>query len=175
MAKPTENVGRDNLWILRHKSAGYTAPEEKRRFLRSLKGAFVSFWYWVVGVKRISPVQPAAGPNMQFTDILDPVPVPDAGNPTAPRRAWRSRHFLVQEHEDGPGIRLSVCRSDISLETGAGITWDELQTIKRGCGYASAWAVEVFPPDSHIVNVANMRHLWILPEAPEFGWKPETT
>lgn len=115
--------------------------------------------------------------NMQFSDFLEPVPVPDADNTAAPRRAWRSRHFLVQEHEDGPGVRLSVCRSDISLETGdwiAGITWDELQSIKRGCGYASDWAVEVFPPDSHIVNVSNMRHLWILPAVPAFGWKPET-
>lgn len=111
--------------------------------------------------------------NMKFTAFFDQIPLIE-GMPSTVTNAWRNRDFLVQEHQDNGHIRLSVNRTDISLETGdwiAGITWDELQTIKRGCGYASAWAVEVFPSDSAIVNVANIRHLWILPEPPEFGWK----
>lgn len=52
-----------------------------------------------------------------------------------------------------------------------GITWDDLMQVKRDCGFADRWAVEVFPSEHEIVNVANMRHLWLLPEAPPFAWR----
>lgn len=32
-------------------------------------------------------------------------------------------------------------------------------------------AGEVFPAESDVVNVANMRHLWLLREPPPFGWR----
>ena len=32
-------------------------------------------------------------------------------------------------------------------------------------------AVEVFPADDQVVNVANMRHLWVLPEPLPFAWE----
>jgi len=94
------------------------------------------------------------------------------GRRGAPFAAWRSRDYIVQAFDDGGFTRLSVNRSDFDIKTGdwiAGITWDELQRIKAECGFADRWAVEVFPPDDCVVNVANMRHLWLI-DKPAFGW-----
>lgn len=91
-----------------------------------------------------------------------------------PVMVWRSRNFLVQKFEDYKGsalCRLSICRTNVQgNEWKDGITWEELQILKAQCGYGDDWAVEVFPADLHVVNVANMRHLWILPSMPDFAW-----
>lgn len=87
---------------------------------------------------------------------------------------WRSREFLVQEFPaPAPAVaRLSVNRTSVSgSRWDDNITWDELQEIKRQVGYGNATAVEVFPPQAKIVNVANMRHLWILADTPAFVWR----
>lgn len=91
-------------------------------------------------------------------------------------RLWRSRGFLVQEHAASlPAIvRLSILRT--ALESGGGwqqdITWEELQRIKREAGYGGQEGVEVFPPDCDVVNVANIRHIWILPAGHlPFAWR----
>jgi len=85
---------------------------------------------------------------------------------------WRSCDFLVQVIEEAGHIRLSINRAQID-DSGRwkdNITWDELQHIKNACGFSSHAAVEVFPPTSKVINVANMRHLWVLPEPPPFMW-----
>jgi len=89
-------------------------------------------------------------------------------------RVFRSRDFLVQVYsETGPVLaRLSIGRT--SLEGGRwrdGISWDELQRLKRECGFGAYHAVEVFPADCDLVNVANLRHLWVLLDAPTFAWR----
>lgn len=43
------------------------------------------------------------------------------------------------------------------------ITWDQLQQIKDTL-WPTRVAIEIFPPQAEIVNVAPMRWLWILPE-----------
>ncbi len=50
------------------------------------------------------------------------------------------------------------------------MTWEELQEIKRQVGIGDFFAVEIFQRDKDIVNVANMRHLWVLPDPLDFGW-----
>ncbi|MDN3525677.1 hypothetical protein QWY79_10420 [Halomonas sabkhae] len=86
---------------------------------------------------------------------------------------WISCEYLVQVFDEHDGIiRLSI--NDVMLEEDGwadGMTWDELMEIKRQCGYADRPAVEIYPDDDNIVNVANMRHLWLLPEAPAFMWR----
>ena len=81
---------------------------------------------------------------------------------------WRSREFMVQLFAEPGGIvRMSVNRTDWDFKRKSwkeGVSWDDLQRLKAECGYGERTAVEVFPPDSKIVNVANMRHLWIYPE-----------
>lgn len=76
---------------------------------------------------------------------------------------WRSRHFLVQVFMETDAIRLSVNRTDVDGEGRwrDGITWDELQKIKCAVGYGPWMALEFYPPDEDVVNVANIRHLWI--------------
>lgn len=82
-------------------------------------------------------------------------------------KLWRSRGFLVQGFEEPAPvvIRLSILRT--ALDAGGGwqqdITWEELQRLKREAGFGDFEAVEVFPRDEDVVNVANIRHLWILP------------
>ena len=85
--------------------------------------------------------------------------------------AWHSRTFLVQIFDQGGSVRLSVNRThlDHSGHWKDGITWDELMEIKGQVGYAADWAVEIFPPVEHLVDVANIRHLFLI-DPPPFGW-----
>ena len=89
--------------------------------------------------------------------------------------ALRSRDFMVQVYdEDGGVIRLSVHRCAYDSNVGRwkdGISWDDLQHIKTLAGFGDRPAVEIYPPIADEVNVANIRHLFILPEAPAFMWQ----
>lgn len=88
-------------------------------------------------------------------------------------RVWRSRDYLVQEYEEAGCIRLSVNRAILTPDGdwSDNLEWEELQEIKQQCGYGDRMAVEIFPADRDIVNVGNMRHLWVLPEPLEVGWR----
>lgn len=116
-----------------------------------------------------------AADNRAEPSLLRPVPPsewPDY-RPPGLEAVWRSREFLVQVFTHESAFRLSVCRTQI---TGArwtdGISWDDLQRVKRECGLGDKCAVELFPPDGEVVNVANMRHLWIV-DAPPFMWRAQ--
>ncbi len=91
-----------------------------------------------------------------------------------PQEVWRSRRFLVQIFNEGQAERITVCRTRITGQTWQdGISWDELQRLKNECGRGHKWAVEIYPADAEVVNVANMRHIWVLDEAPHFAWRKE--
>ncbi|WP_028941771.1 DUF7694 domain-containing protein [Pseudomonas vranovensis] len=85
---------------------------------------------------------------------------------------WRSRSFLVQVFTEPNGFqRMSICRAAHNGSTWVDqVTWDELMQLKRECGRGGLDAVEVFPADHDIVNVANMRHLFFPPEPLSFKW-----
>lgn len=92
--------------------------------------------------------------------------------PIALVAVWRSCDFLVQvfEPRDG-GQRLTINRLRVmNGQWLPDITWDELQRLKSEAGFSDRWAVEIFPPDEELVNVSNMRHLWLLPDRPTFAW-----
>lgn len=93
-----------------------------------------------------------------------------------PRRlsVWVSRHFLVQVFQEKPDLlRISVnrvkFRDDGKWEEN--ISWDELQGIKRAIGFGDCYAVEVYPRDEDVVNVSNMRHLWLMEHPLDIGWR----
>lgn len=91
-------------------------------------------------------------------------------------RVWRSRDFLVQEYAEAEPVlvRLSVLRTTLDPKLGRwvdGITWDELQAIKSEIGYGSHDALELYPADQDVVNVANLRHLWVMRELATFAWR----
>jgi hypothetical protein len=94
-----------------------------------------------------------------------------------PTRVWVSRDFLAQLYNlEGEGARLSVCRTQLKDDGrwGDGITWDQLQEVKAQCGFGDFWAVEVYPATAAVVDVANMRHLWLvspLDLPPGIGWR----
>jgi hypothetical protein len=97
-----------------------------------------------------------------------------ASMPRPPVMVFRSRDFLACFYDDLNGyLRMSVQRvtqfGDGNWKDG--ITWDDLQRVKGQCGFSESWMVESYPPDSEIVNVANIRHLFLLTEAPPFAWR----
>lgn len=123
--------------------------------------------------------------NAEWPEELVEIDVPEAmaqrmDNP--PVRALRSRYFLVQVYEDDTGDdgmfrRLSVQRVEhAAFRTDAvedPISWDELMGCKSEAGYCDRWAVEVYPPDADVVDVARMRHLFLVsPERLPFRWLP---
>jgi hypothetical protein len=97
----------------------------------------------------------------------------------APRNlvlVWRSRSHLVQVFSEGlPGVlvRLSVNRTGITPAGGwvQDIPWEDMQRLKSEAGYGDFDAVEVFPRDADVVNVANMRHLWVLVDRLPYAWR----
>lgn len=95
---------------------------------------------------------------------------------TPPVEVWLSRKYLVQVYEtDTPGVVLMSVNRPVygpAYRTWVdGLSWDDLQRAKREVGRGDCWAVEVYPADGDVVNVANMRHLWLLPERPAFAWQ----
>ena len=92
-----------------------------------------------------------------------------------PVRVWQSRDYLAVLYVDTrDGSRcLSVNRTATNRDGSwmDGITWDELQRVKNETVGPETWAVEVFPAQSEMINEANMRHLWVLDEAPSYAWK----
>lgn len=100
-------------------------------------------------------------------------PMPSLAEDARPSEVWRSRAFLVMVYHQDGYERLSVLRTEPALNGrfAEGITWDDLQRLKAECGRGDRWAVEVFPPDAELVNIQNMRHLFLLQEAPPYAWR----
>lgn len=105
----------------------------------------------------------------ELTLVYDYIPTDLA----MPARVWQSKKYLVQAYSESNGIvRLSINRTTRHAGNwNDKLTWDELQDIKRDVGFGDFMAVEIYPRDKDIVNVANMRHLWVLPLPLSFGWK----
>lgn len=120
-----------------------------------------------------SPLASKAGKTLARVPIDQwPLNAFVAGDP--PSEVWLSRTFLVQVYPGAPE-RISVNRTARDSQAGRlvdGITWDELMECKRQIGRCDRWAVELYPADGLVVDVANMRHLWLLDEAPSWAWKP---
>jgi hypothetical protein len=93
---------------------------------------------------------------------------------------WQDLDFLAQVYEvpGHPDVqRITVCRvpgakprTDGGADYLDGLTWDDLQYVKRAIGRGHQWAIELFPDDRETINVANMRHLWLIPGPPAFAW-----
>lgn len=112
----------------------------------------------------------------KFPEQLEPVPSdlwPSTHTAKPPFGVWRSRKYLVQAFMESAGItRLSVCRTKLNGDRWEdGITWEELQAIKAEVGYAELDAVEIYPRSGDVVNVSNMRHLWVMPGPVSFAWR----
>lgn len=87
---------------------------------------------------------------------------------------WRSRDYLLQVYAVRPGmVRLSVNRT---VHTGYdwrdNIPWEDLQRLKAECGRGHLDAVEVYPREVDVVDVAAMRHLFVFEDKLlDFAWR----
>lgn len=115
--------------------------------------------------------------NKKMSTILQPLAKTDwpENLPDGLVNVWRSRDFLVQEYssENSPR-RLAICRTSVDTDIGRwqdGITWDDIQRLKREAGYGNIDAVEIYPNDRDIVNVAAIRHIWLMDEPIAFAWR----
>ncbi len=93
-----------------------------------------------------------------------------------PHAVWRSSRYLAVLYREPrkTAYRLSICRAAID-EAGRladGLSWDELQSVKSQCGFANIDAIEIYPRDRDVVNVANLRHLWLVGECAETWRSP---
>lgn len=98
-------------------------------------------------------------------------------------RVWRSRCFLIQLYrvplKEFPAYaRLSVQRVEAAAfradrDKAPAISWEELEALKNNLGFSDRMALELFPPGNQVVNVAPMRHLWLVPPGfINFAWGP---
>lgn len=111
--------------------------------------------------------------NAQMPAGMTPVPRDQWPTSVSPPAAvWRSREFVAMLYVHESMRRLSVLRVTTQKDDWADeITWDQLQRVKRECGFGEVDAVEVYPRDSDVVNVANIRHLWLMDEPVAFAWR----
>lgn len=116
--------------------------------------------------------QSAAYPSYLVSIPEDEWPVPHIPKVYA---VLRSKTFLVQLFKESSCIRMSVNRTTLTKNGhwSADISWEELQSLKTQAGFGDLDAVEIYPPDHDVVNVANMRHLWIMPTRLPFAWRSE--
>lgn len=96
--------------------------------------------------------------------------LPETDWPSAfvkPLCVWLSPRYQVSLWLERDGqLVLSIARRDGR----PGISWDKLQAIKTAAGFGTWQAVEIYPPDTQVVNQANMRHLWLSHERKPIGW-----
>lgn len=69
--------------------------------------------------------------------------------------------------------RLKAGAIHLAIRTPSGLEppWRDLQRIKNELFGAERFAVQVCPPESRLIDQADMYHLWVMPEgyAPGFG------
>lgn len=80
-------------------------------------------------------------------------------------RAHRNRVFAVLERQAEGGITHLA----VSSLSGVRPTWPEMQRIKNDLAGAEATAIEVYPPQSQVVDEADMFHIWVLRGKLPFG------
>ena len=99
------------------------------------------------------------------------------GLESEPLNVWLSNEFLAVLYRQrvGGALRLCVNRTRRNgRDWRDGITWDELQRIKNETLGEDAWCIENYPSQSEVVNVSNMRHLYVLDEPPEQRFPDES-
>lgn len=87
---------------------------------------------------------------------------------------YRSKYFLVQVYAMNGGMfRIAVARCEIDKngQFVEDITWDDMQMIKRQAGFSEWDGVELFPKDRDMINIENMRHMFVFPESLPFAWR----
>lgn len=77
----------------------------------------------------------------------------------------RCKVFSVLDRMDFSGARHLA----VASLSGIRPTWHEMQRIKNEIAGPDATAIEVYPPESEVVDEADMFHLWIVPDPLPFS------
>lgn len=94
------------------------------------------------------------------------VPVPRAI--LGPSEHWSNSYYINNRYS----VQVSVVHTELGEVTHLWIrahdgsmprSWSDLQRIKNQLAGFERLAVEVFPPDSELVDFANIAHLWVYP------------
>ena len=72
-------------------------------------------------------------------------------------KIWKNSKYQVSEFDDGDVIHLSIKRIDIE----AIHDWRELQEIKNKIVGEENEAIEIYPAESRLVDMANQYHLYV--------------
>lgn len=94
-----------------------------------------------------------------------------------PLKVFESTKFLAILYKQRANdlVRLTVRKKSKKRDGNweDGITWDELQIIKNECLGEDVECIEVYPKQSDVINVSNMRHLWVLDEPCKYRFPKE--
>lgn len=94
-------------------------------------------------------------------------------SPPSHRSTFRPSQTLDDLEWVCEGQHLMVCRKN----GGDGITWDDLMTVKNEAVGKEIPCIEIYPADSRLVAMGNVRHLWVWEKGMELpdlmGWKKE--
>jgi hypothetical protein len=75
--------------------------------------------------------------------------------------AWKSDELRITVRRSATGwAHIAVKRQDGGLVR----DWRQLQRVKNHLGGEESTAIEVFPPESRLVDTVNEYHLWVLPD-----------
>ena len=112
-----------------------------------------------------------------YPDTLEIVPetdpnIPYSSHPQDIEHIYRSKKYTVILWKIGVGFngynfgqRFSISRNEWDSKDRRykdGLTWDEIMDIKREMGFGERTAIEYYPADSETINVANMRHIFLV-------------
>lgn len=93
--------------------------------------------------------------------------LPYSSHPQDILEIWRSKKYLVIVWKVPAGKKLSISRQEWDSKERRykdGITWDEIMEIKHDIGMGNKTGIEFFPADDEVINLGNVRHIWIVPD-----------
>lgn len=112
----------------------------------------------------------------KIMDAFEEVPLNPAERDLFPQglcRAWRNSLYSAQEYkvhcEIGTVVKLMIRRHDSK----AIHSWKHLQKIKNKLYGKERTAVEFYPPESELIDQANMYWLYVLPQDVRLPFQPK--
>jgi hypothetical protein len=96
---------------------------------------------------------------------LEPINLSERRHPNWITRAYSNNRYVVMINDNArikgiAAIKVMVQRHDDRPIPGH---WRQLQNIKNELFGVDATAIEVYPPESELVDVANIYWLWVIP------------
>ena len=97
--------------------------------------------------------------------------IPYSSHPQDIEHIYRSKKYTVILWKQGidptllMGQKISISRNEWDSKSRryvGDIVFDEIMEIKREMGLGEEKCIEFYPKDSELVDLANMRHIWVI-------------